>query len=257
MGMRLKGRRAIKLRHRRPIKKWKLVVFSVCLAFIMLFPVTMYAGRVVSYNMMNFAKAEVRKVVLQIIANSVIKAISENPEINDFFNVRTNNAGEIELVEYDAVRMNKLLNATARRIRVNLKAVENGTIDELSYEDNALGIYNQQDIRNGVIYEVPIGNALGSPLLANIGPRVPVRLHMVGDVYAFARTELEEYGINNVMVRVFMFIEIRERVQLPLMHEEILIQSIELVSIKMIQGKVPDYYGGGGGGNVSVPIVGR
>jgi len=252
----VKGR--ARIRQAKPFKKWKLIVIVVAFALVLLLPIIMHISTRVSQNMMTFAKAEVRKVVLQVIGNSVVDAISENPDINnEFFNVRTNDVGEIEMLEYDAVQLNKLLNTTARRIRVNLKAVETGTIDQLTEEENALGSYNDENIRGGVVYEVPVGNALGTPLLANLGPRVPVRLRMVGSVYCFARTSIEEYGINNVMVRIFMYIEVRHQVQLPMMNDEILVRSIELVSIKMVQGRIPDYYGGGGGGSVSIPMVER
>jgi len=145
----------------------------------------------------------------------------------------------------------------ASKVILNMKAFETGKVKELSEEDNLFGEYNNMNIKNGVVYEVPIGNAMGTPLLANLGPKVPVRVKTVGSVYYYIKTDIKEYGINNALVTINIVVIIKEGIQLPMVNETFQINSVNFVTAKMIQGKIPSYFSGANDQKLALPIVSK
>ena len=79
-------------------------------------------------------------------------------------------------------------------------------------------------------------------ILYYLGPKIPVRLNIVGDITSNIKTKVTNYGINNALVEVFINMQIDEQVILPFSSKKISITNDIPVAIKMIQGTVPNYY---------------
>ena len=78
-----------------------------------------------------------------------------------------------------------------------------------------------------------------------IGPKIPIKLKMVGNVTSGITTEVEEYGINNSLITISMEVCVEIQVVLPLTTDYVSITNYIPLAIKLIQGKVPVYYGDG------------
>ena len=48
------------------------------------------------------------------------------------------------------------------------------------------------------IYYIPLGVVTGNCILSNFGPKVPVKMSVIGNVDSDLKTKLEDSGINNV-----------------------------------------------------------
>lgn len=241
------------IKKRTGIKKYQFIVIVIVFAIVLAYPLISYLGRLIKANMINYASSEVRKITLVVLTNAINLTINENPRFNDMFTIKTNQNGEIELLDFDTIEVNKFLNRTANLVQINFQALEQGKISELG-KSNAFGEYNTNTIKNGVIYQMPVSYMFNSPLLSNIGPKIPIRVNLARSVYSYLETELEEYGINNVMVKIIVTIKVVEKINMPLVYSQIEVVSPTVVAVKMIQGKIPEYYQQSGEGKISIPF---
>ena len=109
-------------------------------------------------------------------------------------------------------------------------------------------------LEKGIILEIPFGMVTGSNLLYNIGPKIPVKLSLVGDVITGFSTDVVEYGINNALIKLLIDVEVNTRIVLPIVSEEYTITASIPIAMKVIQGKIPDYYMNGFNTKSNIPL---
>ena len=91
---------------------------------------------------------------------------------------------------------------------------------------------------------MPIGIVFKNTLLSSIGPKIPINLKIVGNVTSGIKTEVKEYGINNSLITFYSSVTVEMMVTLPFSSDYISITNLVPISIKLIHGKVPEFYGG-------------
>lgn len=224
-------------------KKNNMLVFIVLFIFVSIISfsfINYYSNKALPL-LMTYAEAETKKLIILVINKAVTKQIN-NVDINDIFEVTYNNAGEVILVDFNSKRTSIALSTITSLVELNLRAIEEGKIDMLELPDNSLDAFNKELLDKGVILEVPLGVVSNSTLLSNLGPKVPVKLSIIGDVSSGFSTEVEEYGINNALIKLFIDVEVNARVVMPFMGEDISISASIPIAMKVIQGKIPEYY---------------
>ena len=75
-----------------------------------------------------------------------------------------------------------------------------------------------------------------------MGPKIPVKLSLLGDVITGFSTDVTEYGINNALIKLMIDVKVDTRIILPIISEEITINANIPIAMKVVQGKIPDYY---------------
>lgn len=226
-------------------KKKKKIMLMFIIIFIFLsiisFSFINYYSNKALPLLMTYAEAETKKLVILVINKAVTKQIN-NVDINDIFEVTYNNEGEVILVDFNSKRTSIALSTITSLVELNLRAIEEGKIDMLELPDNSLEAFDKELLDKGVILEVPLGIIINSTLLSNLGPKVPVKLSIIGDVSSGFSTEVEEYGINNALIKLYIDVEVNARVVMPFMGEDISIGASIPIAMKVIQGKIPEYY---------------
>mgnify|MGYP000067100612 CR=1 FL=1 len=150
--------------------------------------------------------------------------------------------GEIVLIDFNSKNTSKILSTITSLIELNLRAIEEGKIDMLELPLNSLDAYDMDLLDKGIITYIPFGMVTGSSLLYNLGPKIPVKLSLVGDVVTGFSTDVTEYGINNALIKLMIDVKVDTRVILPIISEEINIDASIPIAMKVVQGKIPDYY---------------
>ena len=231
----------IKLKKKRKIKTSTkistIIIFVVLITYIFI----NYSSKKVLPVIMRQAEIDSKKMAILIIKNSlnedVLKTLSKN-----MYSVIKNNNGEIQTIDFNPVVVNRFLTKTTSVVSENLKKLEKGNIKDIPFIN-----YENVDIkklRNGVISEVPMGIITNNIFLSNIGPKVPVKLNLIGNVVSNVETKVSNYGINSALIEVFVKVEVEEEVIIPFQTKNIKIVNEIPVAIKVINGSVPDYYSG-------------
>lgn len=89
---------------------------------------------------------------------------------------------------------------------------------------------------------IPLGQALGSPLIASFGPDIPIKIEPQGAVKVELNTRQQNAGINMILVEVYIHIVTEVAVVIPFDMEPQVVDTEIPVSYLMVVGDVPMYY---------------
>lgn len=231
----------IKLKKVKKIKISTKITLIIISLFFSIYCLISIINKNVYPILMKYATVDAKKMALLIIENSVNDKVINTLNEEDIFEVSKNKDGEVSDIDFNPVVVNKVLSLTTNIVSNNLKKLEKGKIDNISFIDNS---YNKSNLKNGVISKLPIGLATKNALLSNIGPKIPVKINLVGNVVSYITIKVENYGINSSLICVYAHVEVSENVMIPFKNKEIKITNDIPIAMKVVQGKVPEYYGG-------------
>lgn len=177
---------------------------------------------------MKYAESDIIKIAMNDI-NTAIKEKLEYVNINDIMQIVKNKDDEIVSVDFDTANINKNLYLITDYIQSKLKNI--GKSSELIKQEKN-------------IYYVSYGVIFGLPVISNLGPKIPIKTYLTGNVISNVNTEIKNYGINNALLKVSINIETKINVVLPFISKESKIKMSIPIAMKVIQGKVPQVYGG-------------
>ena len=216
-----------------------IAIFIFLVLFIIIF-INYYSNKSRDV-LMAYAEAETRKLTVLVINKAITKQMSDS-WADDIFDIVYNDKGEIVLIDFNSRNSSKILSTMTSLIELNLRAIEEGKIDMLELPLNSLDAYDMDLLDKGIITYIPFGMVTVSSLLYNLGPKIPVKLSLVGDVVTGFSTDVTEYGINNALIKLMIDVKVDTRIILPIISEEINIDASIPIAMKVVQGKIPDYY---------------
>lgn len=228
-------------------KKKKHIFTKTIIVFLLVtyasFMLVKYFSNKASPILFSYAESETRKLTTLIINKAVTKQMaSENMEPDSLFDIVKNNDNDIQLITFNSINVTKMLNAITNLVQLNLKAIEEGNIDLMELPEDTLSSYPKDKLKQGIIYEIPIGVITNSTFLSNIGPKIPVKLHLIGDVVTGVNSKVSEYGINNALLEVGIDVTVTSRINLPFISKEVKVSTTVPVVMKIIQGNIPNMY---------------
>lgn len=226
--MRLKRNLLIKLTKKDTIL---IVAFLVLLIVSLIFK---YINTKIVPPLEVYAENEVKKISSLIISDAVESISFSEEETMSFFNTLTNKNDEVISVDFNTAKINKRLVKLNKAVYKDLKLFENG---RYKLEDTEI---ETEDL----IYKIPLGYITGNYTLSNIGPKVPLKAKLIGSVVSNIKTEVSSYGINNSLLKVYIDVTVNMRFMLPLISKDVLVNNSIPLVVKIIQGKIPNVYGG-------------
>lgn len=189
-----------------------------------------------------YGEKETRKLTTLIINDAVTKELSSNLIASDLYKVEKDLNGEVKLITYNSVNVTKILSSVTNLIEFNLKSIEEGNLDLNELPNTQFNGYDKKLLKQGIVYEIPAFVVTSNFFLANLGPKIPLKLSFVGDVVSNIQTKVTEYGLNNALIEVGVYIEVSTKINLPYVSKNIKISNVVPISINIIDGKVPDSY---------------
>ena len=216
------------------------IVFFFCI-FISFFCVSIL-GNKVNHILLNYLNLEVERVTANVIDVSVNDVLA-NELVDDLFNVSKNSNNEIEMIDYNTKEVNSLLKKINENIYSKLLRLEEGKVDDFVLSSSLLG-NNYKKVKSGIVCEIPMGSLTGNGFLSNLGPVIPIKMSFLGHVNSSLKTKVTSYGINNLYLEIYVHVEVKERISLPRSSKDITIEIDAPLSIKIMSGVVPEYYGG-------------
>lgn len=209
----------MKLKRKKSIKK-KLIIIFIFILIISILLLYCY-DRKISKTLIKYAKIESKKVGIDIISNGVSDEVVKVLDKNDIFTLDKDNNGNIELIHYNTKVVNEILSLTSKVVMNNFKEIKKR--------------------KDGIVTYIPIGIVSNNIFLENLGPKVPVKLSLVGNVLTSLKTNVKNYGINSALVEISVRIEANVEILIPLKTGEIKIVNEVPVSIKLIEGNVSSF----------------
>lgn len=215
-----------------------LLLIIILLSFICSYKLLKYYSVKMSPVVFSYAESEVKKITTLIINKSITKQMSAGLDVDNLLNITRNDNGDIQMISYNSITVTKLLNSVTNLVQLNIKSIEEGNIDLLELPD----IYDEEKMKYGIVYEIPLGTVTDNFLLANIGYKIPVKFTLVGSTTTNLDTKITEYGINNALLEIFITIDVTTQINIPFVSKEVNMSTQVPIAIKLIQGIIPEYY---------------
>ncbi len=192
----------------------------------------------ISNTLMQISKSEITRITYEFIVERLDSSLFNKANLEDILVLEENEAGEILYVDFDLEQAYSVLGQASDILTNALGELESGQVsvlyldEELSHE---LG---------SMVLNIPIGNGFDNAYFYNLGPKIPVRINFVGSVLTNLKTEITDYGFNNALVEMFIYIEFKTQIISPAQVEEITLKYDAVIASMMVEGSVPKFYGG-------------
>ena len=89
---------------------------------------------------------------------------------------------------------------------------------------------------------IKLGSITGSKLLSGLGPSIPIKVSLVGNVETDLRSEFEQKGINQTIHRIYLQVDCKVNILTPSKTMEESISNQVLIAENIIVGKIPNTY---------------
>ena len=203
----------MKLKERLKRKYYILITFLISLfLFIIIFSLYSKKLNPKLNDYIDFlVKDEIYKKVIK--SNNFIT----NEEVNDILYIDKNKSNEIVYLDYDIDKTYKLLNKY---------------IDSL-----------KKDNSKSKILTVPFFIASDNIIISSLGPKIKFKYEIIDNVKGKIKTKVTDFGVNNALVEMYFELEIGYLVVIHMNKKESVLKTEILISSKIINGKVPTFYG--------------
>ena len=120
-------------------------------------------------------------------------------------------------------------------------SIEAGTYQK---EDNSFYQNKLQQMSDdgGLIATIRLGLLTDNPFLANVGPKINLKYKTISAITSTVEENIENYGVNHVMVSLKIVIKIRLMVLFPFYNEEFSHEYDYPLVMEVIESEVPNWY---------------
>jgi sporulation protein YunB len=218
---------------------WFSFLFFFILCLTLLFS---FIHKKIEPVMLSYATSKASKLATLLITQAVNDKVFHTMDVEDIVLTSKDSNGAIKEVDINPIFANKLLNMITNYVQEYIEKVEDGDIDSLGVTDTIFSNYDIHKLKQGIISEIPSGIIFNNALLANLGPKIPVRISLVGDVSSDISSNVTNYGINNAFLEVIVTVKVKLCVLLPFASDEVEATTNIPLVMKMIEGDVPNFY---------------
>ena len=216
----------------------KLILLTIILvSFLTIFLFTKFSKNI-NNNLNNIITSELNRLTYNIVNNNITKNLLNKDELNDILIINKNANDEILYVDFNLQNAYQLLDNITNNLNKSLKSIEDGSIN-IAYYDNTLSHKT-----NSLVLSIPIGSTLNNVYLANLGPKIPVKINFIGNILTNLETKVTNYGLNNALVEVFITLKFDNEILTPFNTKTITLNYNTIISSMMIEGEVPSFYNG-------------
>lgn len=200
-----------------------IIIFILSLEWINLL------GKMVNSNFTFLIKQNVKKEINHYLFYSFSKEVAEKFKVDDLISLNLNKKDEIISVDYNIDKVYVLLGESLEILYNNLEKID----FSMNYKVNDKNIL-----------WVPLGIGNKNILISNFGPEIPIKIDILTDSSMGYKTKVKNYGINNVLLELYLDISVSSSLLTPVSKEEIKDNFSILIASRIIAGSVPDYYNG-------------
>ncbi len=222
----------MKLRKQLKFKKSSLFIILLIIVFSLAFLYITYFNQKISPKMLNIAEAKINKLSNDIIMNSFNQEIINKHDLNNILKITKNKEEEIIAVDFDLEK--------AYLLSMNLTKNIKKSLNDLPLDDEIL----KKNKDGSYILLLPVGLFSNNNYLANLGPKIPLKIDFIGNLVTGLKTKVKDYGINSALIEIYINISLSEEILIPYVNKKINNNCQILISSQIVEGVVPSIYNG-------------
>lgn len=189
-------------------------------------------------TLLHIAEMETNRIATHVIQEAVEDYMNEDENVQNMVEMKSDENGKVTTINFNSHVVRDMQTKITKRLHDNLKVTET--------EEFNSSAKTPDDRSDGVIYQIPLGQTTGNSLLGNLGPKIPVRFNVVGDVFTDFKESVKPYGINNALINLGVLVEVKIRVVIPFATKTAVVKNTVPATIQAVHGDVPDFYSGNG-----------
>ena len=210
-------------------RKKKNIIYTILLVILGVFLILNYIGKRITPRVVEIVEKNVNKSIYNYVFYVFNEEVLENDNLLDIIKLKTNDEKEVVSIDYNFNIAYKYLNEGLDKL-----------YEEINQLEPKINYYKGQ---NGVFF-VPVGLINNNVLLENLGFKIPCKVNYINDVEINFKTRVSDYGLNNLLVELYLVVDIKNDLISPQGHEEFGKSYEIVVASKVIMGSIPEYYGG-------------
>ncbi|WP_229683053.1 sporulation protein YunB [Virgibacillus oceani] len=234
-----------------------ILVITMILFFLMTWVSIEIINRGIKPALMEAAEVKTTEFATRAI-NSAVR-FAEDYNFEDITRMETE--GDVTIVGWNSSVVSEINRVSTDKVEEFFKYMNRGMLPPTSdseSSDQVPGNYSNStdnlSEKDPTVIEIPIGQATGNTILANLGPKVPVNLQLAGAVRTNIVHVEESVGINNVVITLWLEIEADVQIIVPFTSDVTTVDTEIYIDKKLIMGDVPEFYGGSGNGGIDIAI---
>ena len=216
-----------------------------------------YINKQLTATYLEYAEVQTTKIASMVINKAINSRISSTLDVNDIIEEVPSDSTTMVTTRFNAGIINRILSDTNQLVQSHLEQAEQGNFSSLPYLDDIEYDKQTMEDEGGVVFFVPMGQATNIPIIGNLGPKIPIRFHVIGNVQSNVVPTITKFGINNAYVEVNIHITVNVQIIVPLASKMSTVEQNIPVAMGIVQGQVPYIYTGGDGDaapSIEVPL---
>lgn len=206
---------------RKKIKNCFLFFIILIIIFMCVFLLNKF-NQIVTPKIIEISKLKAEQVIYNLISNKLnYLLINDTGSLENMIKIHKNSEGEVITVDFELDNAYSLLKNINNQIEKSFKLNE-----------------------NGILFEIPSGQYTNSSFFGNMGPKIPVKINFEGAIITNLKTKVSDYGLNNILVELYVNVIFVEEIISPINRTRLDIDYNILLSSKLINGRIPSFYGG-------------
>lgn len=212
----------------------RTIIYLLLIIFLLTYTILSTIGKKSSDNIMEVSNTLINDLIIDIVNSSIKNDILKQNNINNLIEFNYNSQKEIESINYNL--------ETAYDILV---AIKNNILSTISNSNEYKYYYKYYINNNNIILEVPFYNYTSNIFIINLGPKIKSRINFLKTIDSSVKTEVKTYGINTIKLDIYASFTVISNIVVPFNKQEINNSFDILLTSKVINGKIPEYYGSG------------
>jgi sporulation protein YunB len=167
------------------------------------------------------SRARAVQIATQSINKAVREQVVQHIRYEDLITVKVDNRGRVVLMQPNTGEINRLAAEATIAVQKELEKTSRTRI------------------------HIPLGQLLGSQVMAGRGPDIPIEVIPAGAVESRVFDRFEQAGINQTRHKIYLEIQTRVRIVIPLTFANAEVRTEVPLAEAVIMGEVPQVYFGG------------
>lgn len=207
-------------------------------------------------TLMEIAKEKTNEFATRGINRAV--SFAEGYDFTDIANITFDDNGYVAFYKLNYGVINEINRRATNQVEEYFMRLNRG--DPITYDSSLDEAYDYTEgveervLEDPTLVEIPLGQVTGNTVLANLGPKIPINLEVIGTVRTNIVPQQSEFGINGAWITLYLQVEADVQIIVPFTSEVTTVTADIYIDGGALMGEVPDFYGGGSTGpSISVP----
>ena len=203
------------------------ILLTILIVVILSFNFLSFIGNKITPKVTNLAKVSLNHHLNNVASN--FKEYTYNSK--DILVPTYNAKKEVTSLTYDMKTVYEIAGAFTSSIKSSLEEKSQDLPFIASTTDNK------------ILFMIPIGALSNQAIFTSIGPKIPLQIYFVDNVFTEVKTKVTDYGINNALIEIYLSVTLTYEIVSPSVREEETLNYSLPIDQKIIEGVVPNILG--------------